>query len=124
MASEAAIALGSLGDIAEPTLAAFLDDKSPRVRALAAETLGRTGARGAVGQLSKLLQDEDANVRATAIRALGEIGPASRAAVPSLIQCASPWAASLAAKIRRLPRANSACGLALCGKPKTGTVPG
>jgi len=68
-------------------LVELLRDKSPRVRKLAAWTLGSVGpgARVAVPALVEALADDEFLVRKGAARGLGGIGPDAKAAVPALI---------------------------------------
>ncbi|MCG8470000.1 MAG: HEAT repeat domain-containing protein [Gemmatimonadetes bacterium] len=57
-------------------LVAELSDEDPRVRAVAAERLGRLGDPDAVEALLDAIADEDPTVRATAVWALDEINAA------------------------------------------------
>lgn len=63
-----------------PELARQIGDKDARVRARAAEALGRSGDKNAAAPLAKALKDENALVRGEAAHALGRIkDPAARA---------------------------------------------
>lgn len=61
-----------------------LENKKPRVRALAAKALGLIGepAKPAAKALAKLVADQDETVRRAAIRALGQIKPGQEMVVP------------------------------------------
>ena len=75
--------------IAVPRLVVGLERPDPRVRKLAAETLGSLGkaAAPAVPALTKrIAEDDDALVRISCALALGDIGEASRPAVPALLK--------------------------------------
>src|SRR5579883_2438796 len=50
-----------------------LTEPAPRLRAAAAEALGRRGDSAAIGHLARLLDDADDHVRVAAVRALGAI---------------------------------------------------
>ena len=66
-----------------PALIAALDDDAPRVRARAAEALGRIGDPRGVEPLLGLLEHEDASERICALKALGRIGDPR--AIPALV---------------------------------------
>lgn len=75
--------------IAVPRLVVGLERPDPRVRKLAAETLGSLGkaASPAVPALTKrIAEDEDPLVRISCALALGDIGEASQPAVPALVK--------------------------------------
>lgn len=70
-----------------PELLALLQDHDPRLRARAADELGKRGpsvARESVAPLTRLLLDKDRRVAASAALALGNMGPAADPAVPAL----------------------------------------
>ncbi len=71
-----------------PALVESLRDDSPRVRSVAAGTLGWIGvdAAEAVADLMAALEDEDASVRSEAARALGNVGRPAVVAVPRLLR--------------------------------------
>jgi HEAT repeat protein len=72
---EASSALVSIGETAIPSLVEALTHREWLVRLHAAESLGKTKSRKAVGPLLMTLSnDADSAVREDAIRALGEIG--------------------------------------------------
>lgn len=74
--------------IAVPRLITGLDRPDPRVRKMAAETLGQLGtaAAAAVPALAKRVgEDEDPLVRGSCALALSQMGDASRTAVPALV---------------------------------------
>ncbi len=76
-------------EIAVPRLAFGLERPDPRVRKLAAETLGQLGsaAAAAVPALAKRIgEDDDPLVRANCALALAQMGDASRTAVPALVR--------------------------------------
>jgi len=80
--------IGRIGLVAVPHLIAALKDEERRVRALAAEALGRIGAGAihAVPHLITALNDGgDTKVKARAAEALGRIGAGGVHAVPHLI---------------------------------------
>jgi HEAT repeat protein len=89
----AAATLGKIGPAAKdaaPALARLLHDNEQRVRAIAALALYQvTGdAAPAVQSLERLLADDiELAAREEAARYLGQIGPAARAAIPSLEYC-------------------------------------
>lgn len=75
--------------IAVPRLAVGLERPDPRVRKLAAETLGSLGpaAASAVPALSQRVgEDDDPIVRISCALAISQMGEASRAAVPALVK--------------------------------------
>jgi VWFA-related protein len=75
----AAVALGSLRDPrGEPLLMRGLKDESSRVRAAAAESLGRRGTVSTVRPLARLLRDDAPEVRSAAIDALKSLLRAAR----------------------------------------------
>ncbi len=115
VASEAANALAELGSAAEPTLIDALDDKSSRVRTLAAGALGTNRARAAVSQLAGLLDDDSPLVRATAARSLGQIGPAASASSTALL-------GKLESDESTLVRANAAGALGRIGSSTPETI--
>lgn len=69
-----------------PALVEALGDADDRVRGLAAQAVGATGAAGApaVPALVRMLGSADEGDRNTACLALGNIGPAAKAALPAL----------------------------------------
>lgn len=86
--AEAAVALGTLGQAAEPAvddLLQLLDDTSDDVRSAAAHALGRLGMRSeeAVPNLAELLDDR--NLVQPAALAIAAFGPAARSVVPGLV---------------------------------------
>ena len=70
----------------EADLSQSLKDPSPRVRAIAAHTLGQMGAQAevAIPELMQALKDPDPLVRGSAAKALGAIGEPARGAIPRL----------------------------------------
>lgn len=75
-------------EIAVPRLVTGLERPDPRVRKLAADTLGQLGpaASAAVPALAKRIgEDEDPLVRVSCALALSQMGDASRTAVPALV---------------------------------------
>jgi HEAT repeat protein len=85
VAIETLKAIGKTATDAVPVLIERLRDEDSIVRMIAAEALGAVGAKEAAPALIEGLRDEDCDVRALAAEALGAIGPASRAAVPMLV---------------------------------------
>jgi HEAT repeat protein len=85
---ESVEALKAIGDadVANPVLAAALDDKDPSVRVAALDALTEFGAAG-VPVLSSALSRP--GTRYWAALALGELGPTARAAVPQLAEALS-----------------------------------
>ena len=87
-------ALGQIRRQLDRTVPALIEvlagDGDERVRAKAAQALGRIRADGAetVAALAAALEDPDVNVRAEAAEALEKIGPGARAAVPALEKAA------------------------------------
>lgn len=65
---------------------AAMKDTNSAVRFWAAFGLGDAGVPSGVPALTAALQDENKNVRAISCESLGKLGPASRAAVPALIE--------------------------------------
>jgi HEAT repeat protein len=93
LSTEAAWALGEMGDAALPVLITALDDPSlpnssgaTNVRASIASVLGRQGASAAaaVPALSRLLSHPDSYVRYSAAKALAAFGPAAASAAEAL----------------------------------------
>jgi HEAT repeat protein len=83
---ESAQALGKIGPESRPAIPALmaaLGDDCETVKGLAVWALGRIGGK-AVPPLIALLDDD--NLQDTAIAALGDIGPAARPAVHSLVE--------------------------------------
>lgn len=109
----AAQGLGDGGVFSLPWLLELLENEAARVRAVAADALGRLGgdAASAVDALvARVKSDEDLVVRAKAALALGEIGARAREALPALDAIAedddyrvAAAAMKAAAKIRRAP---------------------
>lgn len=65
----------SAGNEASETLRAALQDREPRVRALAAQALGFIGSTDAIADLDKtVVEDNDAAVRLYAVQARGRLG--------------------------------------------------
>jgi HEAT repeat protein len=81
----AAQALGQFGPSAVQVLSASLADPELRVRGAAAEALRSIGP-AAVPSLVRALESQDIRVRANATTVLGAIGPAAREAVPALVK--------------------------------------
>jgi HEAT repeat protein len=77
-------ALVRIGDLAVPPLAKILKAADSRRRRIAAEVLGKIGARSAVPCLTEALDDRHLPVRKASVCSLGEIGEPS--AVPSLLK--------------------------------------
>lgn len=81
----AAEALGQFGSSAVQVLAASLADPELRVRGAAAEALRSIGP-AAVPTLVRALESQEIRVRANAATVLGAIGPATREAVLALVK--------------------------------------
>ncbi len=77
--------LVKIGEKALPPLIELLDDQDPRVKTLAAETLGKIGDVKALRPLVSYLDDQDVTMRVYVVNALGCIKSAS--AVKPLIKC-------------------------------------
>jgi len=86
VAAEAANALSEAGTPATMSLTEALNDNSAQVRALAANGLGRIGARDSAGEIIQRLNDESPEVRAAAARALAQIGPAAKGGADQLVK--------------------------------------
>ena len=90
----AAEALGQIRRQLDKTVPALIEvmagDDDERVRAKAAQALGRIRPDGgeAIAALAAALEDPDVNVQAEAAEALEKIGPNARAAVPALEKAA------------------------------------
>src|SRR5205823_4227922 len=86
----AAAALGDIGPAARDAIPALAEamkkDTELQVREEAALALGGSGQAAAVPPLIDVLNGDDEDVRRLAALALGEIGPAARPAIPSLIK--------------------------------------
>ena len=81
--------LGRSGDLTaagRETVRALLDDRDPRVRAVACQVAGEIGDGGNIATLIARLEDPSARVRARAIEALGK--SAGQKAMTPLIECA------------------------------------
>lgn len=75
--------------VAVPRLTVALERPDPRVRKLAADTLGSLGPKGAAAVpvlINRIGEDEDPVVRMSCALALAQMGEASRSAVPALIK--------------------------------------
>ncbi|MBI4324742.1 MAG: HEAT repeat domain-containing protein [Chloroflexi bacterium] len=85
---QASHALARIGPGAIPALVAALSHPAPRVRALAASTVGSIGppAREAVPALLESLHDDQAIVREKVIGALGTIWPVATGVAPALVE--------------------------------------
>src|SRR5262245_41139920 len=88
----AALALGKIGPAAVPALLTALKDASPQVRSLAAAALKDIGpaardkaAAPLLAALKQSLTAEDPLLRIPLIEAVGEMGEASKDAVPVLV---------------------------------------
>ena len=90
--SQAAFALGSIGEPAKksvPALAALLkEDPDANVRASSAFALSKMGltAKDAAPALSQALSDDQPLVRINAANALRNLGPEARVAIPALLK--------------------------------------
>merc|ERR1712043_111471 len=89
----AATTLGTLGDLALPTVLALIEaltDKFVCVRTATAKSLGerRDRAPMVVPAVIELLSHDRLGVRCTAAEALGAFGPAAAAATSALEKCA------------------------------------
>ena len=85
----AAQALGRIGPDASqsaPELKPLIQDKDAAVRTEAVRALGRIGKETSVPMLIELLRSNITDVREAAFDALGEMGPASKAALPALTE--------------------------------------
>lgn len=112
MRTHATQVLGSLGEFlrTEELLELVLGDESPRVRAAAAESLGRTASAGAAGALARAMADEDPQVRRAAAFALGSFsGDAALEALRVGLSDAELWVRCEA--IRSLGRTKSSQAL-------------
>ncbi|HYL97821.1 MAG TPA: HEAT repeat domain-containing protein [Blastocatellia bacterium] len=88
--SEAAVALGKLGQPALKPLTAALSDAAPLTRKLAAQALGDVQSKEAVPQLIQLVRSDVSGARGEAIEALGKIGdPQAVDAIIAAMQGAS-----------------------------------
>jgi HEAT repeat protein/nucleoside phosphorylase len=83
-AAATALALVGRGDVIKQLMDSLANDDSSLVRVACARTLGKLGARAAVGVLSGALSDQSKVMRISAARALGMI--ASRQALTPLIR--------------------------------------
>jgi HEAT repeat protein len=105
---------------ARPLLEPLLADPSPRVRAAAAESLGRVGGRDLPDTLARASRDEEPTVRAAAAAALGSfddpdaVGCALNALLDADRDVAIRAAESLV-RLSRAPEAGSAATEALAG---------
>lgn len=81
-------ALATIGPAGVPYLVTALRHADPKVRAIAASSLGQlsSGDRAVIPPLIGALQDIEPCVRLEAAAALGHFGPAAGAAVPQLIE--------------------------------------
>lgn len=80
--------LARLGPVATPTLMAATGSESQRVRLKAIESLGKIEppTKEVVEKLIALLDETDFETRKAALAGLSAIGPAAKAAVPSIVE--------------------------------------
>ncbi|RMG45058.1 MAG: hypothetical protein D6718_08545 [Acidobacteria bacterium] len=98
--TEAAGALAGIGKPAAEALAAFVDDPSPEVRALAINGLGQIGDASQIPRLAEAAKDKDRRnllVRGEVAEALGDIG--SPEGIPVLEELASDPEPSVRQKV-------------------------
>jgi hypothetical protein len=99
-----------------PSLLKLLADADPKIRARAADDLGKRGpaAASAESALAAALKDSDRRVRASAALALGNLGAAADSAVPALVAALkrgpeeTSWSAAVALGRIGTPRARRA----------------